>query len=207
MYMSTAWVSGKIKFKYIPRNLIIAWFANFAGSLFCAYFLGYLTQMVHVAPELTYLTKVATKKMSTGWGSIFLKGIGCNWMVCLAIWSNMTAQDVAGKILAMWMPIATFAWISWEHCIANQFLLPLALMEGVPGKDVVSRTGTQRAATRTRSSVMARAHILLVALFCCCCCCQGDMIWHNLIPATLGNTLGGLIFAMGQWAVFGQHQA
>jgi membrane protein YqaA with SNARE-associated domain len=32
-----------------------------------------------------------------------------------------------------------------------------------------------------------------------------DVLAWNLIPATLGNFLGGLLFAMGQFAVYGDY--
>jgi formate/nitrite transporter FocA (FNT family) len=39
---------------------------------------------------------------------IFLRAIGCNWLVCLAVWIAMSADDVGGKILAMFFPITAF---------------------------------------------------------------------------------------------------
>ena len=27
--------------------------------------------------------------------------MGCNWLVCLAVWMAMAAEDIAGKILAI----------------------------------------------------------------------------------------------------------
>jgi len=33
----------------------------------------------------------------------------------------------------------------------------------------------------------------------------GDVLAWNIIPATLGNFLGGLLFAMGQFAAYGDY--
>jgi len=61
---------------------------------------------------------------------VLLKAIGANWLVCIAVWSSMAAQDVAGKMIAMWPPVCAFVTLGFEHCIANMFTLTLGLMEG-----------------------------------------------------------------------------
>jgi hypothetical protein len=40
------------------------------------------------------------------------------------------SQDLTGKFIGIWLPISAFAAIGFEHSIANQFLLPLAMMLG-----------------------------------------------------------------------------
>ena len=36
---------------------------------------------------------------------IFLRAVGCNWLVCLAVWLALAADDVAGKVLGIFFPI------------------------------------------------------------------------------------------------------
>ena len=59
-----------------------------------------------------------------------MKGIACNWLVSLAMWAAISAQDVTGKILGMWFPVMAFVAMGMEHSIANQFFIPLAIFEG-----------------------------------------------------------------------------
>ncbi len=42
----------------------------------------------------------------------------------------MSALDVSGKVLALYLPSFTFAAIGFEHSIANMFVIPLGMMEG-----------------------------------------------------------------------------
>jgi len=132
MYLTAAWLTGKCSTRSVLRNWSLTWVANLAGSCFCAYFLTYLPEIMHTSPQLDFLQSVSDKKMSAGWGATFLKAIGANWLVCLSLFCNLTAHDVVSKVVAIWMPIATFVWIGWEHSIANMYLIPLGLMEGLP---------------------------------------------------------------------------
>jgi formate/nitrite transporter FocA (FNT family) len=51
---------------------------------------------------------VTSKQVKPEFHQIFLRGVGCNWLVCLAVYLGIQAKDVNSKIVAMWWPIFTF---------------------------------------------------------------------------------------------------
>lgn len=51
-------------------------------------------------------------------------------MVCVAVWQGTCAQEVAGKVLALWFPTAAFVMLGFDHVVANMFLLPVGMMLG-----------------------------------------------------------------------------
>ncbi|HVY97131.1 MAG TPA: formate/nitrite transporter family protein [Solirubrobacterales bacterium] len=106
----------------------------FAGSLFVAYFLGVKSGVLTGPDQLERLGAIATMKAKTetDW-QIFLRGIGCNWLVCVAVWMALGAQDVSGKILAIFFPVMAFVAMGFDHLVANMFFLPAAHFAGVPG--------------------------------------------------------------------------
>ena len=63
-------------------------------------------------------------------GAALLRGIGCNWLVCLAVWMALASDDIAGKILAIWFPIMAFVALGLEHSVANMFFIPLGMFNG-----------------------------------------------------------------------------
>merc|ERR1712224_896656 len=63
-------------------------------------------------------------------GVTFVKGIGCNWMVCMAVFLSGQAQDMAGKMVGIWFPISCFVAIGFEHIPANMYMIPLGLLAG-----------------------------------------------------------------------------
>ena len=46
------------------------------------------------------------------------------------MWLGMSAKDTFGKIIGIWWPVMTFVAIGYEHCIANMFFIPMAMLEG-----------------------------------------------------------------------------
>ena len=141
----------------VVRNWTIVYFGNFMGALAFAWLMVYLTGLTAGDPYHSAIIKVAETKVSLSWLTVFLRGIGANWCVCLAVWLAMSGKRLAEKMLACWLPVMTFVVLGYEHCIANMFFIPLGMMEGA---DVST----------------------------------GAFILNNLIPATLGNIVGGAIF-------------
>lgn len=171
MYLSAAMLAGRAPILPTYGRMGMAWLGNFAGSVVTAFLLAYLPSIMSSGSQWDYLASVADKKLNDGWGSVVLKGLGCNWLVCMALWCNLTAQDIISKIVAIWMPIAVFFWIGWEHVVANFFTLPLALMEGATGSSGF-----------------------------------GEILAWNIIPATVGNFLGGSLFIFCQWLIYGERR-
>jgi formate transporter len=121
----------------LPRlglNWTLVLIGNLLGSLFVAYFLAVKSGVVTADIDLARLAKIATGKAvtETDW-QIFLRAIGCNWLVCLAVWMALAAEDIAGKVLAIFFPIMAFVAMGFDHVVANMFFLPAAHFAGVPG--------------------------------------------------------------------------
>jgi formate/nitrite transporter len=178
MYLTSAFLSGRCRFRSVAFSLSLGWLGNFLGAVVCAYFLGYFPGLLSSDPQAAFVLAAASKKLSAGWGSVFLKGVGCNWLVCIAMWLQLACLDGVGKLLAIWLPIATFIWLGFEHSVANMSLLSLSLwMQG-------GSSGSTAGGTAVMYSF-------------------GDVLFSNLIPATFGNIVGGALFAAGQWLAYG----
>ncbi|MDE3743849.1 formate/nitrite transporter family protein [Maribacter polysaccharolyticus] len=139
------------------KNWGLVYVGNFVGSIFVAYAITHLTHIVSEAPFINTVHNVALGKTSHTFLTTFLKGIGANWLVCLAVWQGMAAKSTTGKVLGVWFPVMAFVTMGFEHSIANMYFIPLAIFEGA---DITWAT----------------------------------FIINNLIPATLGNIVGGGIF-------------
>src|SRR3954465_8359960 len=118
----------------LSMNLFWVLIGNLIGSLFVAYFLAKETGVVTAEAPLARLGAIATAKghTETDW-QIFLRALGCNWLVCLAVWMALAAEDVGGKVLAIFFPIMAFVAMGFDHVVANMFFLPAAIFAHVPG--------------------------------------------------------------------------
>jgi formate/nitrite transporter len=135
-------MQGRLGWGDVARNLTLVLVGNVAGALFVAYFLavqsgviGSLGSDAGTSGAMTYdrLAGIAEAKAlhETDW-QIFLRAVGCNWLVCLAVWISMAADNVSGKILAIFFPIMAFVAMGFDHVVANMFFLPAAIFAGVP---------------------------------------------------------------------------
>jgi formate/nitrite transporter len=126
MSLPTAMFAGRITLSAVARNWLLVTIANLMGALFVAYCFGHvlgLTEGVYLAKTLA----IAKAKVSADFTQAFISGIGCNWLVCLAVWLSYASKDVTGKIIAMWFPIMAFVAIGFQHVVANMFVIPAAI--------------------------------------------------------------------------------
>lgn len=105
---------------------------NLLGSLVVAWVLGDLTGLFADGTiSHDRLEAIATGKGLTETHlEQFVRAIGCNWLVCLAVWIALAATTVGGKILAIIPPITAFVALGFDHVVANMFFLPAAMMVG-----------------------------------------------------------------------------
>ncbi len=102
--------------------------------------------------------------MTPSWDTLFVCGILCNVLVCLAVRIGFAARSVSDKVPGILLPIAGFVAMGFEHCVANMFFLPMGLVAKTFG------FGADAAG--------------VAAL-------DVSGILYNLSAATLGNILGG----------------
>jgi formate/nitrite transporter len=133
-------MNGKLNLGDVARNLTLVLLGNLLGALLVAYFLAVQTGVIGDADAtgaagLTHerLAAIAEGKAlgESPWQT-FLRAVGCNWLVCLAVWMSLSAKDVSGKILAIFFPIMAFVAMGFDHVVANMFFLPAAIFAGVP---------------------------------------------------------------------------
>ena len=125
---------GRATLKRLAENFGFVMLGNLLGSLFVAYFLAIKTGVLTAEMPLERLGAIAhAKGVEETETQIFLRAVGCNWLVCLAVWMSLAADDVAGKVLAIFFPIMAFVALGFDHVVANMFFLPAAIFAGVDG--------------------------------------------------------------------------
>lgn len=129
MAVASARFGGKITTMQIVKNWVFITISNFIGAVFVAYFFGHYLGLME-GDFLEKTASVAGAKINDSFWQAFVSGIGANWLVCLAVWLNFAAKDVAGKILGIWFPIMTFVALGFQHVVANMFVIPAAIMGG-----------------------------------------------------------------------------
>ncbi|AOZ93175.1 formate/nitrite transporter family protein [Paenibacillus crassostreae] len=112
------------------KNLILITLSNFAGAVFVAYFFGHIVGLTESGVYLDKVVDMAGHKLDATFLQAFVSGIGCNWLVALAVWLSYGADNMSGKILGIWFPTMAFVAIGFQHVVANMFLIPAAIFAG-----------------------------------------------------------------------------
>jgi formate/nitrite transporter len=125
-------MTGRVPLRSLFSNFGIVVVGNVLGSLFVAYFLAVETGVITAEAPLARLESIVHLKAieETAW-QIFLRGLGANWLVCLAVFMALAAEDVGGKILAIFFPIMGFVALGFDHVIANMFFIPAGIFAGL----------------------------------------------------------------------------
>lgn len=130
MYMPVGILDKSATWAGLGKNWSVSFISNFIGALFVAYFLAVASGLMTVDPFMAGAIGVAEKKVALTWGEAFFRAIGCNWLVCLAVYVAVASDDVISKILGIWFPIMAFVAIGFEHSVANMFFIPLGIFLG-----------------------------------------------------------------------------
>ena len=122
----------------VLRNWGLVFVGNFAGALAVAGMMAFVFTYGFTAPPGPVGEKIAGIGVARtlgyashgmgGWMTIFVRGMLCNWMVSTGVVGAMISTHVSGKVIAMWMPIMLFFFMTFEHSVVNMFLFPSALM-------------------------------------------------------------------------------
>jgi formate/nitrite transporter len=123
-----AWVDRKIRLRDLLRNWAVSFAGNAAGAAAIVVLMAMAGLLKGQAGDLAI--RIAEAKAGLGWTEALARGILCNMLVCLAVWLTFAARDVAGKILAILLPISAFVLLGFEHSIANLYFIPAGWIAG-----------------------------------------------------------------------------
>lgn len=160
------------------KTLIIVWLSNMAGAALIATLVYYSGLLDYTSGALGAFTiKVAYGKCTITPFKAICSGILCNILVCIAVLMATAARDIAGKVWAIFFPICAFVVGGWEHCVANMFYIPAGIIAATNDTYVAK---AEELYGITAAQISANVNV-------------GGFI-SNLIPVTIGNILGGMVF-------------
>ncbi|KAK6907629.1 hypothetical protein L486_05548 [Kwoniella mangroviensis CBS 10435] len=123
-------IKKRTKLWELPVNWLIVFFGNMAGALTYVAFLAHYSKLYSTDALVKYSAGVAVTKTAEGWGPCVLRGIGCNFLVCLAVWLGAGARETISKIFALHFPAFAFVFLGFEHVIVNMYYIPIGMLNG-----------------------------------------------------------------------------
>jgi len=198
MVMALGLMAKKITWQQFLANWGLSYLGNFIGAtLMGGLMLGCKTYSTE--PYLSFLTNMTVAKVYEDWGTLFLRGVMCNILVCagathllsaplllfslylfrLAISMSTSSEDIMSKCVVIYAAIFSFVVCGFEHSIANMFYLSTGIFYG-------ANAGFGYSLSLTVPSLPALSSSSRHSSF-------SDYLWRNLLSVTLGNIVGGVI--------------
>jgi len=178
--MVSSVMSREITLGTMTQRWGIVFFTNFIGSMLVALLL-YFSGLWKTGDGAlgAAAVKVAYNKVALSFGEALWRGIGCNWLVCLAVWMALAARQTIGKIFAIFFPIMAFVAIGFEHSVANMYFIPAGIL--LMNETVISN--------------LVGIDLGMLG--------WANFLWRNLLPVTIGNIIGGGVFVgMSYWGAY-----
>lgn len=125
MVFAVGHLEKRVGWQPILLLFAMCYIGNLLGSLFLAFLVTQGGSLSEASNAL--LLKVAAAKMGLDPKEAFLRGILCNWLVCLAVWIATRVQSESAKLIMIFWCLFAFIGSGFEHSIANQTLLGLAM--------------------------------------------------------------------------------
>ncbi|ORY67424.1 Formate/nitrite transporter [Pseudomassariella vexata] len=134
LFTAVAALHGRLPVWRMLLHWFLCFWGNLAGCLFVVLILFGYGGTFDEDPFKSKVIALATQKQITPtWVQIFLRGIGCNWLVALACFLGLQGRDLTSKIAGLWLPIFAFVSVGFDHVVANMTFMPLGLWIGTPG--------------------------------------------------------------------------
>lgn len=141
MYMPLGWLRRSTGGGDLACLWTVSWVGNLVGAAVLAaiFAAGGGGELFGGGSRL--LNSVAAYKMTSPVGALLARGILCNWLVCLSLWTSArTTNDTAKCILIFWCLFAFIA-SGYEHSVANMTIFAVALLGDHPPEVSLSGAG------------------------------------------------------------------
>lgn len=132
MTMALGAYTKRVTWGNVCRVWAYSYIGNFIGCfIFSAIFIGSGASRNLLA---YYMGSTILNKLDVPALQLFLRGVLCNFMVCLAVLTATRMKSESGKLIVMFCLIAAFVIDGFEHSIANMgtFTIAFFLLGGLP---------------------------------------------------------------------------
>ena len=161
--MAAGAADGRISWGETVMNWVRVWVGNGLGAVALA-LVVWLSHAAETGTAGVGLMTIAAGKMSAPWWTVFWRA-ALQPARLLGRLMACAGRSVADRCVGVLLPVAAFVALGFEHCVANLFFLPMALL--------------------LKASGFAPEGVNLEAIQ------FSAPLWVNLSAATLGNTVAG----------------
>lgn len=131
MTLTQGWARRAINGGQWAATLAFTFLANFAGAWVFSIFV-YLSGVADLdTPAGQMLKAMLDAKQHETATELFARGVLCNVLVCLAIWSATRLSNEVAKLTVIFWCLLAFITSGFEHVVANMTTYALGMLQGI----------------------------------------------------------------------------
>lgn len=130
LFFTVGLLRGAVSIWDVLLSWSFSWIGNIAGSLFVSYVIVYLSGIGKSEEWKLSSIKISEQKASSTFMETFLKGIGGNFFVAMAIYLQLLSKPFHVKFLGVLIPIFTLACIGFTHVVADESIFFIGMLNG-----------------------------------------------------------------------------
>jgi nitrite transporter NirC len=117
--------------------IVVSFVANFVGAALFGWLIhdsGILgiTTPGHPAPGQALLASIVGAKSGESAEALFFRGVLCNFLVCLAVWTAARTRSDGAKLALIFWCLLAFICSGFEHVVANMDIYWMGIFQDVP---------------------------------------------------------------------------
>ncbi|MGK6324755.1 formate/nitrite transporter family protein [Sphingomonas sp. DT-51] len=132
MYLGFGLARGSVSIRSALSLLIVVWVGNAAGALILSLLFKAGGGGAIFAGSAEQLHVYVAHKVDSDALALLARGVLCNWLVCLAIWTAVRVHGDAAKCIVLGWILMAFVASGFEHSVANMTALTLGVLVSDP---------------------------------------------------------------------------
>lgn len=126
LVMGTGIMTRSVTAGQAVKLWVVCWIGNLAGSILLAVMFS-VTGLAS-GDVGSFMAKMSEAKMAVPPLPLFMRGVLCNFLVCLAVWCGFKLKSESGKLIMIFWCLFAFITTGFEHSVANMTLLTIGLL-------------------------------------------------------------------------------
>jgi nitrite transporter NirC len=136
MILTQGVMRGTVRWARAGVTLLAVLVGNLLGSIVFATLVHLSGVLAPGTPGGTVIAGMVEHKAAETNGQLFVRGILCNLLVCLAIWCAGRLRSEGARIAVVFACVMVFITSGFEHVVANMTTFSLGILGGLPGASV-----------------------------------------------------------------------
>ena len=124
LVMCVGMYEKKTDIKAVIKVWIYSYMGNFIGVIILSYL--FVKSGANLEPMKAYLEPIVNAKIGLPVYQLILRGVLCNFMVCLGYLSCIKMETESGKLVMLFFCVFAFIIAGFEHSIANMGIFSIA---------------------------------------------------------------------------------